>query len=113
MDNVDPPPDEVVRGAEELAPVLAARAQGGDLLRTMPSDLVAKAKSAGPERRARLLLAANQAMRARAEAVDIVFSLAGAEAVYEGQPLGDACAASTPPINTSSSAPTVTRHFPS
>jgi alkylation response protein AidB-like acyl-CoA dehydrogenase len=39
------------------------------------------------EQRARMLLAPDQAMRAAVEAVDIIFRLAGAQAVYDGQPL--------------------------
>jgi len=39
------------------------------------------------EQRGRLLLAANQAMRAGVEAVDALFHFAGAEAVFVGQPL--------------------------
>jgi alkylation response protein AidB-like acyl-CoA dehydrogenase len=39
------------------------------------------------QQRARMLLAANQAMRAAVEAVDALFRLAGAEAVFSDQPL--------------------------
>ena len=39
------------------------------------------------QQRARMLLAANQAMRAGVEAVDVIFRLAGAEAVFADQPL--------------------------
>lgn len=39
------------------------------------------------QQRARMVLAANQAMRAGVEVVDVLFRLAGAEAVFAGQPL--------------------------
>jgi alkylation response protein AidB-like acyl-CoA dehydrogenase len=39
------------------------------------------------QQRAQMILAANQAMRAGVEAVDVLFRLAGAEAVFAGQPL--------------------------
>jgi indole-3-acetate monooxygenase len=39
--------DTALQAARELAPALAARADDGEALRTMPQDLVAKVKSAG------------------------------------------------------------------
>lgn len=83
----------VLEAVRALAPEFRERALEGERLGTQPADLIAKAKAAQAgnsptlDQRARVQLAAQNAMRAGIEAVDTAFNLTGGSALYEDNPL--------------------------